>query len=103
MRIDILGLDVKDKGKSYANKQKTAKKDRLDPVSTSYNEWDSTDYEHNNTKDLLSGPYSHAENTDRCPACRSKMDVGYIGSESVYYCPTHNITMPMRFDQETVL
>lgn len=43
----------------------------------------------------LSSAHSHAED-DECPVCKNKMIVAKIKLESVYFCPEHRITFPMR-------
>lgn len=43
----------------------------------------------------LSSAHSHAED-DECPVCKNKMIVAKIKLETVYFCPEHRITFPMR-------
>ncbi len=40
------------------------------------------------------GPYSHEEH-GICPVCKEQMVTGSCGTEPVYFCLKHRITMPM--------
>jgi formamidopyrimidine-DNA glycosylase len=39
--------------------------------------------------------YSHAGN-DECPVCKGKMVTAKLGTEHVYFCPTHRISFPVK-------
>ena len=39
--------------------------------------------------------YSHAGD-DECPVCKGKMTSAKLGTEPVYFCPTHRITFPVK-------
>lgn len=42
-----------------------------------------------------SSAYSHAGD-DECPVCKNKMVEAKMKLETVYFCPEHRITFPLR-------